>query len=155
MTEEITIEFIERPDQQVVGAIESGLNEFNLSVTGLRDEMPFALVMKNPASEIVGGVFAVSYWGGLAIDLFWISERYRGSGFGSQLLERAETEGRSRGANKAFLNTHTFQAPGFYEKCGYELYGELKDFPPGYDRRYYVKKLEPWSAEMGANLADQ
>jgi GNAT superfamily N-acetyltransferase len=142
MIEGITIELVERPGPEIVQAIESGLNDYNISITGPRDEAPFALLMRDAEGTLIGGLFAVAFWSGLAIDLFWIAEPYRGSGLGSELLSRAETEGRRRGATKAFLNTHTFQAPGFYEQKGYELYGELKDFPPGYDRRYYVKSLE-------------
>lgn len=141
MIDNVTIEFMERPAQDVVQAIESGLDAYNHSITGRRDAIPFAVLLKDPAGAIVGGLFAVAFWSSLAIDLFWIAEEYRGSGYGSRLLSLAEDEGRRRGADKAFLNTHTFQAPGFYEKHGYALYGELKDFPPGYDRRYYVKSL--------------
>jgi GNAT superfamily N-acetyltransferase len=143
MIEAITIEFVERPEQSLVNVLETGLDEFNLSITGRRDAVPFSVVMKDETGKIVGGIFAVSFWTWLAIDLFWIAEPYRRSGYGSQLLLRAEDEGRNRGAKKSFLNTHSFQASGFYEKYGYELYGQLKDFPPGFDRLYYVKSLEP------------
>lgn len=143
MLERVTIEFVERPDADTIRVLEAGLDEHSKSIAGLKNETPFSLLMKDASGAIVGGVFAVAFWSGLAIDLFWIAAEYRGSGNGGQLLLRAEEEGRLRGANKAFLNTHTFQAPGFYEKYGYKLYGELKDFPPGHDRRYYVKTLEP------------
>lgn len=143
MKDHITIELIENPDQSITQAIESGLDQHSEAFNDSRNAAPFAILMKDENGSIVGGIFAVAFWSGLAIDLFWISEQYRGSGYGGQLLQQAEDEGRKRGANKAFLNTHTFQAPGFYEKRGYELYGELKDFPPGYDRRYYVKTLAP------------
>jgi ribosomal protein S18 acetylase RimI-like enzyme len=139
----ITIELVENPDQSITQAIESGLDQHSEAFYESRSATPFAILMKDGDGAIVGGIFAVAFWSGLAIDLFWISEQFRGLGYGSQLLQQAEDEGRRRGADKAFLNTHTFQAPGFYEKHGYELYGELKDFPPGYDRRYYVKALSP------------
>jgi GNAT superfamily N-acetyltransferase len=155
MIGDITIELVERPDPDIVQAIEGGLNDYNVSKTGTRDEAPFALLIRDAEGALIGGLFAVVFWSGLAIDLFWIAGEYRGLGLGSRLLLQAETEGRRRGANKAFLNTHTFQAPGFYELQGYELYGELKDFPPGYDRRYYVKLLEPWSFNDEQLSADQ
>ncbi|CAN5668410.1 GNAT family N-acetyltransferase [soil metagenome] len=143
MSEQITFELVERPNAVIVQVLDSGIDAYNAASSVPPDAAPFALLLKDALGAIVGGVFAVAYWSGLAIDLLWISERYRGSGYGSQLLQQAEDEGRKRGANKALLNTHAFQAPGFYEKRGYELYGELKDFPPGYDRRYYVKALTP------------
>jgi GNAT superfamily N-acetyltransferase len=141
MIEEVTIDLVERPGPDLVRTIEAGLDAYNAATAGAQNPAPFALVMKNDCGEIVGGLFAVTFWSGLAIELLWVAEAYRGAGYGRTLLTRAEAEGHRRGAKKAFLNTHTFQAPGFYEKLGYELYGELRDFPPGYDRRYYVKTL--------------
>jgi hypothetical protein len=46
---------------------------------------------------------------------------------------------RRRGAKHAHLDTFSFQAPGFYHKHGYRVFGELPDFPPGH-RRYYLTK---------------
>jgi hypothetical protein len=37
------------------------------------------------------------------------------------------------------LDTFDFQARGFYERNGYELFGTLDDCPPGH-KRYYLKK---------------
>ena len=69
----------------------------------------------------------------------WIKEEFRGRGFGHQLLTLAEQEARQRGAEYAYLDTFSFQAPGFYKKHGYEVFGELNNFPPGH-RRYFLSK---------------
>jgi hypothetical protein len=39
----------------------------------------------------------------------------------------------------AYLDTFSFQAPDFYKKLGYEVFGELQDFPHGH-QRYFMKK---------------
>ncbi len=52
---------------------------------------------------------------------------------------RAELEARQRGARCAYLDTFSFQAPDFYKKQGYEVFGELRDFPEGH-RRYFLRK---------------
>jgi ribosomal protein S18 acetylase RimI-like enzyme len=62
-------------------------------------------------------------------------------GFGRQLLALAEEEARQRGAEYAYLDTFSFQAPDFYKKQGYEIFGELPDFPPGHQRYFLSKKL--------------
>jgi GNAT superfamily N-acetyltransferase len=71
----------------------------------------------------------------------WVREDLRGQGFGRQLLEKAETEARQRGAKRAYLDTFSFQAPAFYKKLGYEEFGRLEDFPAGHTRYFLVKTL--------------
>ena len=58
-----------------------------------------------------------------------------------QLMEAVEKEGIKRGSTIAYTNTFPWQAPGFYEKLGYSLYGKLEDFPKGSALSYYSKRL--------------
>ena len=55
-------------------------------------------------------------------------------------LGLAEEQAQARGCKGVFLYTYSFQAPGFYQKHGYQLMGVLEDCPPGH-QRYYLKKL--------------
>ena len=52
-----------------------------------------------------------------------------------------EEEARQRGCVGVFLYTYSFQAPGFYQKQGYQPMGVLDDCPPGYQRIYLKKSL--------------
>lgn len=81
------------------------------------------------------------YWDWLYVDLMWMRAELRGQGYGHELLTRVEEEARRRGAKQAFLDTFSFQAPGFYEKHGYRVFGELADFPQGHRRFYMTKAL--------------
>ena len=67
----------------------------------------------------------------------------RGQGLGSKLMLQAENEAALRGCHSAWLDTHKFQARGFYEKLGYEIFGELSDYPTGYSRYFMKKALIP------------
>jgi hypothetical protein len=58
-----------------------------------------------------------------------------------QLLTLAEDEARQRGAKNVYLDTFSFQAPDFYKQHGYQVFGELEDFPPGHERYFLTKKL--------------
>ncbi len=40
-----------------------------------------------------------------------------------------------------WLDTFAFQAPGFYEKLGYEIFGTLDQFPRGSCRHFLYKRL--------------
>jgi ribosomal protein S18 acetylase RimI-like enzyme len=46
---------------------------------------------------------------------------------------------REKGLSLIHLDTHAFQAPEFYRKCGYTEFGVLENSPQGY-KRYYMKK---------------
>jgi ribosomal protein S18 acetylase RimI-like enzyme len=48
---------------------------------------------------------------------------------------------RRRDKPNARLATSNFQAPGFYERLGYSLYGKLENCPPGETAYYYWKEL--------------
>jgi ribosomal protein S18 acetylase RimI-like enzyme len=54
-------------------------------------------------------------------------------------MQRAEDEARRRGCRGAWLDTYSFQARGFYERIGYEVFGVIDDFPPGHSRLFLRK----------------
>ena len=56
-------------------------------------------------------------------------------------MQMAEKEARKRGVKNAFVDSFSFQAPGFYKKLGYREFGKLKDFPAGHSRSFLTKAL--------------
>ena len=56
-------------------------------------------------------------------------------------MEQAEAVAREQGCVGIWLDTFTFQAPGFYRKLGYALFGEIPDYPPGSSRFFLSKRL--------------
>ena len=60
------------------------------------------------------------------IRILWVSEALRGQGFGQRLVEMAERRATERGCRHVFLDTFSFQAPGFYEKLGYQIYAPAR-----------------------------
>jgi ribosomal protein S18 acetylase RimI-like enzyme len=76
-----------------------------------------------------------------------VHERYRGQGLGTLLLRSAEVEAVARGCVRVVLATHSFQAPGFYERMGYERKYVIEGRPKGHADIIYVKVLQ---AENGA-----
>lgn len=77
----------------------------------------------------------------LFIDRFFLPERLRKSGIGTRVIRAAENEGKRRGCSRAVLFTVTFQAPGFYERQGYQVLGRIECDPPGATRVCMTKKL--------------
>jgi len=87
----------------------------------------------------VGQVEDVWHW--LTIDLMWVDPALRGTGLGRALLTSVEDRARERGCRWSKLNTWEFQAPEFYETCGYEVYGREVDYPPGHVNHLMRKDL--------------
>lgn len=128
-------------DQPEWGIIGKGLTGFNTQMAGEDHGQNLCFVLKQSAGAVVGGVIGATYWDWLYVNLMWIQEDLRGQGFGRQLLEAAEEKARQRGAKDAYLDTFSFQAPEFYRKQGYQIFGELADFPVGHTRYFMKKKL--------------
>ena len=141
MTEEYLIIPIDNPEQSAWGIIGRGLDEYGRQQASDYNSQRICYVVQTPDGEIAGGVIAVTYWDWLSIDLMWLREDLRGRGYGSRLLALAEEAGRRYGAKHAYLDTFSFQAPDFYAKHGYRVFGELPDFPPGHRRTYLTKEL--------------
>lgn len=93
--------------------------------------------------ELLGGLVGETYWGWLAIDYLWVSEEHRRNGLGSLLILEAETIAiEQRDCRWAKVSTFSFQAPEFYQKLGYDIIGQMDDYPPG-ESMYWLKKTLP------------
>ncbi len=55
------------------------------------------------------------------------------------MLRAAEQEAVKRSCLHAHLDTFDFQALPFYQKQGYEIFGQLEDYPVGH-KRYFLQK---------------
>lgn len=70
-----------------------------------------------------------------------VHEQYRGRGLGTLLLPVAESEALARGCVRLVLASHDFQAPGFYERLGYERKYAVEGRPSGHASIIYAKVL--------------
>lgn len=122
-------------------AVEEGLAAYNARFAGPRSRLDFQLYARDHAGEVVGGMFGFSGMDWLYVDYLWIAETARRGGLGGALLARAEDEARHRGCVGVFLYTYAFQAPDFYRKHGFEIFGTIEDCPVGSRRIYLLKRL--------------
>lgn len=102
---------------------------------------PINLIVTDDEQQWAGGISAEVYWNWLEINDFWLRKDFRKQGLGSRLLQKTEELAREKGATKALLTTFEFQARSFYEAKGYEVVGEIKDYPPGSSYYTMVKSL--------------
>ena len=136
------ITFSERPTAEEVGILTQGLRGFNESIFGPTHAQSIAFYVRDAGGKIVGGVYGsygVFKW--LYIDILWVTDELRGRGYGAQLLAAIENEAIKHNCTNVYLDTFSFQAPEFYKKLGYEVFGELEDFPAGHSRIFLRKRL--------------
>lgn len=89
----------------------------------------------------LGGINAFRMDQLLMVDRLWVRADCRGQDIGTKLLSAAEEKARSGGAKRAELNTFGFQAPAFYEKMGYRLFGSLEPAVGEWGHYFYYKEL--------------
>lgn len=103
-------------------------------------QKPFALSAEIDGRP-VGGLVGSTNLGWLHVSLLAVSPEARRSGVGRLLLDAAEALARERGCHGAWLDTYDHQGPDYYPRLGWEMFGELPDFPKGGFRRFYRKAL--------------
>lgn len=143
-THRIAVE--EAPEAKDMNAIIQGLVEFNLQQTHGEKPEYLLVTVRDDQGTLIGGLVGATYLGWLQVHSVWLPDALRGHGYGTELMAAAETEAVRRGCLRAFLETYSFQALPFYEKCGYVVHSRLADFPKG-GARYALTKDLPGPVE--------
>jgi GNAT superfamily N-acetyltransferase len=128
-------------DDAAVAELRERVIAYNVAATRFRDGRSMGCFLRDDDGELIAGLDGFS-WGGYAkIEWLWVRDDRRGHGLGRQLMSAAETEAVRRGCGVVRVDTHTFQAPGFYEKLGYERVGFAADTPVGHGEVFFLKRL--------------
>jgi GNAT superfamily N-acetyltransferase len=139
MNQSCTIILEDAPAPGDIHFIQDRLRDYNLLHAEADNHQPFAIFLRAADNSLMGDLLGGTYWGWLHVDVLWIHETLRRQGYGHALLAAAEEEARRRGCRYAHLDTMSFQALGFYEQQGYQVFGKLDDLPAGH-YRYFLKK---------------
>jgi len=115
--------------------------EFNAEATGYFDGESFSGTRRDELGVIRAGVCGYTWEGCCYISHLWVEESQRGGGVGTALLDVAEKHARTKGCQVVLLATHTFQAPGFYERMGYKQQAVVRDHPVGHASVIFAKLL--------------
>ena len=144
MSEKYHVMLESQPLPAEMAVVIKGLTAFNAAQAGGDTPNYLFVVVRAEDGSVAGGLVGATYLGWLQVQAVWVSEELRGQGFGHQLMKLAEAEAIQRGCPRVFLETLSFQALPFYEKCGYTIVSQVADFPPGRGSRYALtKQLSP------------
>lgn len=139
---ELRIEVTGAPEADALECVSQGLIEFNRGDVGPSEKKVLAVFLRSGREKkVVGGLIGYTAWGWLYVQQLWLDEPFRGKGHAASLLNEAEAEAVRRGCKAAWLDTfnpHAFRA---YQRQGYEVFGELPQFPAGRTRYFLRKEL--------------
>lgn len=123
-------------------ALSRGLLLHHTSQGHPRTSKKYCIFLKDENKKSYAGIITTITWNGMHIDSLWVDESLRGHDYGTTLIKMAEEEAIKRGCTLVYTDTFLYQAPAFYEKLGYNLYGKLEGFPKGSALNYYSKVLK-------------
>ena len=131
---------VERTIGKTKKAVLGGLIGYNTEKMGRQKYKRLAISLRE-GEKIVGGIVGEVWATVLFIQFFWMEQKLRGKDHGTRLIGAIEDEARKFGATRSYLDTMSFQAPGFYRACGYEEFGSIDGYPKGVTRHWFTKAL--------------
>jgi GNAT superfamily N-acetyltransferase len=133
------------PRASDVERVRQGLIDHNIEHGRINEGKRLAVFLHDRRQRVWGGVTA-RIWG-ICVELHyvWVHPALRGQGYGRALLQALEEAALTRGCRVIMLDTYSFQAPGFYQKAGYEVFGVIEGYPRGVQKYFMRKQLVPIS----------
>ena len=137
----LSLDEVTQSAEDPFAALNAILNSYNTGQVGPPKHLPLWLFARDGTGKVHGGLRGQTYWSWCWVDVLAVAEPYRRQGLGSRLLAKAEEIARGRGCVGIYLDTVSFQAPGFYSRHGYSEFGRLDDCPPGHSRHWFMKRF--------------
>jgi GNAT superfamily N-acetyltransferase len=137
----VSLVVIDAPAPGTFEAMYRALDACSRPLIGPAPPHLLVIPIRDDAGLVTGGLWGLTQFQWLHVEMLIVPGPLRRQGVGSALMAAAENEARGRGCLGAHLDRFSFQATSFYEKLGYELFGVLKDLPPGYSRLYFQKRF--------------
>jgi ribosomal protein S18 acetylase RimI-like enzyme len=140
-TDRLRFEFADRPPADDLAAVDAGLHLYNRGAADLDAVRPLACFARAASGEVVGGLRARQWGAAVEVQQLWVDEQHRRRGVASRLMRLLEQAAAERGAAVVYLDTFSFQAPGFYRRCGYETALRIDGFPDGITKHVMIKRI--------------
>lgn len=148
--ENIQINIVVTNNKDYEDTIRNGIRKFN---NNMNPENPIFQVHREKGynapfgfyalinNKVIGGIIAHKKMQWLDIDILFVNKDFRHNKIGSQLISKAIEYCKEQQLIGIHLYTLDFQAKGFYEKQGFELIAEIKDWPKGITRYEFIKYI--------------
>lgn len=127
-------------DATDLAIIERGLDDFGFQAAG-EVRTGCYVFARSKDNILIGGLYAVKVDQGLYIKQLWVDEKYRGNGIAIRLMKDAETEASVKKCEEVWVDTLSYQAPGFYKKLGYQEVGRIIGYRAPHDCIFFKKDI--------------
>ena len=129
------------PSPEDIRVLEEQIYAFNEAATGIRDGKLLAFFMRDGDGRVLGGLYGWTWGATCYVRYLFVPPELSNQGHGSGLMRRMEEEAKARGCRQIALETHSFQAPEFYRRLGFEIVGRIDGYPSGHHSLTMLKRL--------------
>jgi 8-oxo-dGTP pyrophosphatase MutT (NUDIX family)/GNAT superfamily N-acetyltransferase len=136
------VSFEDQPSAEDCDTIGYALDAYNREFLGETGYSRMGIFVRDERGAIMGGLVGSTYAGWLFVADLWVHAELRRRGIGRELLAMAEQRALELGCHSARLDTLSFQAPEYYPRFGYRIFGAL-DYPPDHRLYFLWKWLKP------------
>ena len=112
-----------------------------MATAAMDTSQDIAVWLHDAHGDLMGGIVGTIWGHCVEITSLWVHPSLRGHGYGRRLLQTLEQEARAQQCHAAILDTYSFQAPEFYQRLGYEVFGVIDGYPRGYQKVFLKKRL--------------
>ena len=138
-------DIITDPTDEEVKEFQKGLEAYNMGQTNGEFNSPqpwINLVLKDHEGTIVGGILTSTLYWSLYLEVLWVDEKYRGLGYGRDLVLEAQRLAKKNGCKTSHTYTFSWQAPDFYQAVGYKLLATYEGYHGGITELILMKRLD-------------
>jgi GNAT superfamily N-acetyltransferase len=123
--------------------IQDGLYKFNEPHFGVLPKFNGIYAKANIQNKesIIAGAITLLLNDEMLLDKLWVDEKFRKLGIGKQMVEEVEKLAKDCQVKTLFTDTYGFQAPDFYLKLGFTVYGQVDGFMGGHSKIFFKKGL--------------
>jgi GNAT superfamily N-acetyltransferase len=130
----------DNPDPFVAARLDAQVRRETVAASGHGEDIELAVIARE-GDVVRAGVYGWTWGGCCELESLWVDPSLRRQGLGSRLLAAAEAAALARGCRQVVVFTYEIQAPGFYERHGYDLVGRVDDYPVGAAALWFRKRL--------------
>jgi GNAT superfamily N-acetyltransferase len=145
MTESNRYTVIDNPTENDANEFKQGLESYNMEKTKGEFNSPqpwHNLVLKDQEGKVIGGISTSTLYWTQYLEVLWVDEKYRGLGYGRNLVLEAQRLAKEIGCISSHVYTFSWQAPDFYQAVGYDLLVTYDGYRGGIKEHILMTRLD-------------